>query len=288
MSLDIRTVIFLTAFGGFVMGIGLFVTARSYPNRIRGMNLWAIASAGQGIGLTLLWLRDRIPDAISVVGGNTLVMLSVVLCYRAVVEFKGRRFAAAVSYSLVGAVFISTVYSTYIVPNITGRAIFTSAALTVPLAMAARLLLLDKRRPKLFGQWLTGTIFLLSGMVTIARLVHLVFFGGTLTSLFTRNPMQDVFFVYQFVAVTMLTFGFVLMCNDRFNSELAEALGRVKTLSGLLPICSSCKSIRDDHGYWQQIEGYVEQHSDAEFSHSICPGCAKALYPGLSESAELN
>ena len=57
--------------------------------------------------------------------------------------------------------------------------------------------------------------------------------------------------------------------------ELQEALSQVKKLSGLLPICASCKKIRDDQGYWQQIEAYIRDHSEAEFSHSICPECAR-------------
>jgi PAS domain-containing protein len=61
--------------------------------------------------------------------------------------------------------------------------------------------------------------------------------------------------------------------------ELREALSQVKKLSGLLPICASCKKIRDDKGYWQQIEGYIRDHSEAEFSHGLCPECAKKLYP---------
>ena len=60
-----------------------------------------------------------------------------------------------------------------------------------------------------------------------------------------------------------------------------EALSKIKTLSGLLPICSHCKKIRDDKGYWNQIESYIHKHSDAEFSHSICPECAKKYYPDM-------
>ena len=69
--------------------------------------------------------------------------------------------------------------------------------------------------------------------------------------------------------------------KEKLISELQEALAKVKTLSGLLPICSSCKKIRDDKGYWNQIETYIRQRSEAEFTHSICPKCAKMLYPGL-------
>ncbi len=67
--------------------------------------------------------------------------------------------------------------------------------------------------------------------------------------------------------------------RERLIDQLQEALTEVKRLSGLLPICASCKKIRDDKGYWRQVEEYIREHSEAEFSHSICPECAKRLYP---------
>jgi hypothetical protein len=63
------------------------------------------------------------------------------------------------------------------------------------------------------------------------------------------------------------------------NRKLEDALNQVKLLSGFLPICASCKRIRDDMGYWNQIESYISEHSEAEFSHGICPECAEKLYP---------
>lgn len=65
------------------------------------------------------------------------------------------------------------------------------------------------------------------------------------------------------------------------NAALETALAEVKKLSGLLPICASCKKIRDDKGYWRQIESYIRDHSEADFSHGICPDCARRLYPDL-------
>ncbi len=64
--------------------------------------------------------------------------------------------------------------------------------------------------------------------------------------------------------------------------DLTDALAQVKTLGGLLPICASCKKIRDDKGYWQQVETYIKQHSNADFTHGICPECAQRLYPGYN------
>jgi PAS domain-containing protein len=70
--------------------------------------------------------------------------------------------------------------------------------------------------------------------------------------------------------------------RERLIKDLQEALSRVKLLSGMLPICSSCKKIRDDKGYWNQVEVYVRDHSEAEFTHGICPECFKRLYPDES------
>ena len=69
--------------------------------------------------------------------------------------------------------------------------------------------------------------------------------------------------------------------KENLIAKLQDALSQVKKLSGFLPICASCKKVRDDQGYWNQIETYIKKHSEAEFSHSICPDCAKRLYPQL-------
>jgi sigma-B regulation protein RsbU (phosphoserine phosphatase) len=67
----------------------------------------------------------------------------------------------------------------------------------------------------------------------------------------------------------------------RSNEELQKALKEVKVLRGLIPICASCKKIRNDGGFWQQIEEYLGEHSEAEFSHGLCQPCIKKLYPGV-------
>jgi AmiR/NasT family two-component response regulator len=63
------------------------------------------------------------------------------------------------------------------------------------------------------------------------------------------------------------------------NQQLEATLAQVKTLSGLLPMCASCKRIRDDQGYWQRVETYLKAHAAVEFSHGLCPECMKRLYP---------
>ena len=77
----------------------------------------------------------------------------------------------------------------------------------------------------------------------------------------------------------------LILIQKRILEEKREnAKNDIKTLRGLLPICASCKKIRDDNGYWNQIEQYISDHSEADFSHSICPECSNLLYPEFSNN----
>lgn len=72
--------------------------------------------------------------------------------------------------------------------------------------------------------------------------------------------------------------------KERLNCELREALNQIKTLSGLIPICAACKKIRDDKGYWNLLENYLEKHSDAVFSHGLCPECFQEYFPEAAKA----
>ena len=70
----------------------------------------------------------------------------------------------------------------------------------------------------------------------------------------------------------------ILFIHERI---LNDYLSQIKTMRGLIPICANCKNIRDDKGYWKQVEVYIQEHSEADFTHSLCPDCVKKLYPGI-------
>ncbi len=76
----------------------------------------------------------------------------------------------------------------------------------------------------------------------------------------------------------------LLKREKELETRIQEAMANIKVLGGLIPICSNCKKIRDDRGYWDLLEGYIQQHSEAKFSHGICPDCAKLLYPDVFPS----
>ena len=87
------------------------------------------------------------------------------------------------------------------------------------------------------------------------------------------------FFVYRPLSNYVTNIKMLNAEKDEVIKKLNTALDEIKTLKGILPICASCKKIRDDKGYWNQIESYIKEHSEAEFSHGLCPECAGKLYP---------
>lgn len=110
--------------------------------------------------------------------------------------------------------------------------------------------------------------------------------SGTGVGAYLTKP-PDPLEVERAITISMARHADMMTCRELYEKlskrtrKLEKALSEIKTLKGLLPICAACKKVRDDRGYWEQIEVYVQARSEAEFSHSICPECAEKLYPGL-------
>ena len=110
-----------------------------------------------------------------------------------------------------------------------------------------------------------------------------------------RAPFVKAAFISGFFALVIIMLGvnlFFKITNPILNrlqdtvAQLEKALVEVKTLRGILPICSFCKKIRDDDGYWNQVEVYVKERSDADFSHSICPDCMEEHYTEENDTTQ--
>jgi hypothetical protein len=119
-------------------------------------------------------------------------------------------------------------------------------------------------------------------------LAWFAFFGGFVTNIRRRLRAQaeEIKKAHEEIRIEMENRKRAQIEKDNLIVELQEALGKVTTLSGMLPICASCKKIRDDNGYWNQIEAYITMHSDAAFSHGLCEDCARKLYPDLYPDEE--
>jgi len=127
-------------------------------------------------------------------------------------------------------------------------------------------------------------LFVLFGIL----LTWLAFFGGFVSSLrrHLREQNKKIQKAHEEIKLEIKERKHAETEKDSLIVELKDALREVKTLSGLLPICASCKKIQDDRGYWNQMESYIRDRSEADFSHSICPECSKKLYPEISEEKD--
>ena len=138
-------------------------------------------------------------------------------------------------------------------------------------------------------------IFLTSSRWVIATVLMLVvtWVGAVLitntTPMLSRESLMLVssvfgaFFFYTMRVRSARRLGEHQLMERKYKESLEEALEQIETLSGLLPICANCKSIRTNDGEWTRIEEYVRERSDVEFTHSICPGCQHELYPEMEK-----
>lgn len=130
-------------------------------------------------------------------------------------------------------------------------------------------------------------------LISLAILLMVVRRGFTLFRLLAGEPPHPLDFPFEVIGLLVSAFMFVGILyiapifraiqaaaeeRESMVASLQEALANVKTLSALLPICASCKKIRDDQGYWTQIEKYIFEHTDTRFSHGICPDCSEKIY----------
>jgi len=111
-------------------------------------------------------------------------------------------------------------------------------------------------------------------------LIWFAFFGGFVSNIRQRlrTKREEIKQANEEIRIEIKERKLAQIEKDKMIVELKNALLEVKKLSGLLPICASCKKIRDDNGYWNQIESYITTHSEADFSHGICPECSEKLY----------
>ena len=125
---------------------------------------------------------------------------------------------------------------------------------------------------------LVFAFFLLSAMLVFRAAYTLIRGMGT-TDLMAFSAVHSIVLIAGMGGYFILFIGLLIMNFKKTEHYLTKSLHEVKPLKGILPICSSCKKIRDDSGCWNPIEGYIKTHSEVEFSHGICPECMNKLYP---------
>ncbi|MBK7073455.1 MAG: hypothetical protein IPH44_14245 [Myxococcales bacterium] len=282
-TLDIRTLVLVASVAAAATAVLFLVIGRPQRRVAPELSLWAAAFASNAVGLTLIYLRGLIPAVVSFTVANLLILAATQLLLVGLDVFVGqRRLRHHAAYFAVAAMtlFAASRHGAY--------AVFAgtlSVVLFVP-AVALCVRLLRMPQPGMRAERVVLVVlFVMEGALLVIRGVGAAL-GHSQATLFAPSP-ATILLYFGVILAPMLVGPALLalvgrreqLAKERLIGELTTALAEVRTLRGLLSICASCKQIRDDAGAWTSVERYVARHSDAEFTHGICPTCAARLYP---------
>ena len=234
--LDIRTLMLTTGITSLMLGTIMFLTVRKYASGSRGaLLIWACGQGVQPLGWFLIALRGQIPDAFSLILGNLLVVAGFTACIHALDVFGGRRARHEVYGGLVLLNLVVTTAFTYWPPQAQVRLVSLSLIMIVVFVLATQAVLAvagpGERRPA--SHWVTAGIFGVGVFILCGRVVALLIGESPDTSAaFMTTRVEQIVFAYTSFVNIIGTFGFVMMCNDRFNAELTR-LAAEDSLTGV-------------------------------------------------------
>ena len=260
-----------------------FLVYLKYEKTFTGFRLWTVGTVIHAVGYIFLSSRGLIPIGTSIVFGNLLLMVSLICRMDAILRFLGvKPFKKIFYFSPLLAIAIGS-YFYFIQDNMAVRSLVFGLFFLIYSIPVVLELMRHTTKQNNFLYYLTATIIVVRIASLIIRAVY--FMQSENNNIFANEIFNSVHFLIAMTGEVGINIVFLLMNSQKSedqliqtNDELQKVIDNVKTLSGLLPICSHCKKIRDDKGYWNQIEGYIQAHSDAEFSHGMCPECSDDLY----------
>jgi hypothetical protein len=224
--------------------------------------------------MVLIYLRDILSVSVSTVLSNLLVVTSLALIIRGLSAFTDQRVSVGWLILPMAVSAGSSLLLTSVWPDVRIRIIVGSM---INCTMLCRCLILTRTaasRQRLPVGWLGLSLGLLAGWFLV-RVVLTWLFEGAVQDFMSASSIQGLTFVFYSAGNIGIFLGLLVLNSHRTEAELQQALEEVRTLQGIIPICASCKKIRDDQGAWNQLESYISQHSQARFSHGYCPDCAK-------------
>jgi len=281
--LDMRTLVFVSGVTSLIL-FACMLYIRRKQKTYDGFLYWVFATLSNAVGMLLLSARNILPDFLSIIIGNTLLIFSIVLINTGLSVFSRTRPYVKL-YLLFMLLFIPLVfYYTYIEPSLTNRAvvfsIFQIMLCVILVVIAQRDLprVLAKRNYVIF--W----FLIFTAAWPFLRVIISLFETEMATNLMNAGISHQLNFLGSIAAYIILIIGLIIINGQRVEQEMTEAKNEVKTITGLIPICATCKKIRDDKGSWRQLEAYLGKHADLEFSHALCPECMQKMYPEKSRS----
>ena len=286
---DIRTLALALFAIYFTLSICMFHYSHSRKTYL-GFTAWVVGMSCMTVAALLLGLRGVIPDVFTVIIANGMGATSFFLIYYGFRSFMQER----VNLRLHIAIII--IYSFFIFPlvtytlvNLNLRISLVSFVSGIYLFLCATTLVQSARRRQVkFNQFLFITLTLLV-VVRFSRGIYFLFPSHNVSEYMRAGSFLGVMTLLTAILSISLTIGMIQMNAEKLEGEhlgtindLRTALDEIKTLRGILPICSYCNKIRDKNGQWNRIDSYIAKYSEAEFSHSICQECADRHFPDIN------
>jgi hypothetical protein len=260
---------------------------KCYP----GFGVWTCGMCLVTAANALNSMRGVIPEAIPIIIGNTIGVTGVLLFYEGMRRFQGMPPMSGWWFGLPAVNLAACSFFYLVVDEPAQRIIWYAFATSVPLMLTAVMVFKRMKEESFVFYPVIAVEMCLICVLILARSVW--FSSVPEFSFFMESHFQGFFFICMMSLQTLVTISFIMLNSERLQVDLLRAReelkekiaeteryrSEIKVLSGLLPICSGCKKIRDEKGNWVQMETYIHARSEAEFSHGICPDCAKKYYP---------
>lgn len=279
---DIRTLSLITGIVSIsIFSCMLFVALKRkiYPGFIE----WTIGSLSNSIGTILLSMRDFLPNFVTIVIANNLILIFHILIARGIAKFSGN--SQKWWIDLIPPIFLTITFIlfTYPFPNVNYRILIISFFLFVYCVRINYLVF--KKLPSIINEkplFLFIMVLILGGWHAF-RLFLTFFTEDTITNFMNAGFIHGIAFIDVILFNIIVSIHLIIFNSIRLEIDLQKANKEIKTLSGLIPICSNCKKIRNDQGYWEILENYITEHSDALFSHGLCPKCFEIAHDEIEK-----
>lgn len=281
IPLDVRTLSFACGVTNLSMAIGLtyvWVGRKTYP----GFGAWTLSTWAAFLGIMLVAVRGLVPDLASVVVANFFLIGTSLLIYIGLRAFTGGRPNLKAHATVLVLFCLLLAYLTSVKPDLQVRLVLVSLAVGTISLMSVWIVW--KHVPEVLkdANPLVLATLLFVGLVYFLRALLTVLIPPPSEDFMVPSVIHGISLLVYLLGHTLLVIGLLVLNGQRVERDLQTAMDECKVLQGIIPICAHCKKIRDDQGAWNQMEAYIRQHTDAEFSHGICPDCAKVFFEDRS------
>jgi hypothetical protein len=276
--LDMHTLIFVSGVTSMFLFVCM-VYIRQKQKTYDGFLQWIFSSLINAAGMILLSQRGVWPDFLTVVIANTCLILSIVLINVGLSRFAGLQPRTKL-YLLSMLLFLAAFWGfTYALPSLTFRIIVFSGFQSALSVIAAILIYRDL--PRVLPQKNYGLFwfFILFAAWPVWRIISSFVISEKPVDLMKSGFFHQLTFLGSIEAYIIMNIGLIIINAQRVEQEMVNVKNEIKTITDFIPICATCKKIRDDKGSWNQLEVYLSKHADIEFSHGICPECMQKSYP---------